>query len=51
MILQEPKVEFVALNLSESIVTSSGGGQRCVGTQPESKDCEDWDTSIPYSGS
>lgn len=62
MTLQEPKVEFVPIEANVFTQTASGkcatydvqdptgGGQRCVGTQPEAKDCADWDSAIPYSG-
>lgn len=48
MILQEPKVEFVALNMSESIATSTGGGQRCVASQVDAHYCDSWDDDIPW---
>ena len=60
MSLQEPKIEFVPIDGNAFVQTANscpeaaiqnvtGGGQRCIGTQPEAADCADWDTSIPYS--
>lgn len=59
MNLQEPKVEFVPIDqnvLTESASgcpdwvteTPTGGGQRCIGTQPDSKVCEDFDLQTPW---
>lgn len=50
MILREPKVEFVALNLSETIatLTSYGGGQRCFGSQPDANNCPGWVNQIEW---
>ncbi len=49
MIFKEPKVEFESINL-QSIATASdtGGGQRCIGTQPEATTCADFDTQTPW---
>lgn len=44
MILQQPKVEFIQLNVSEAIYTSygTGGGQYCKGSQPNAPYCAGW---------
>ena len=40
MTMQEPKVEVVEVDLKEATVTAStGGGQRCVGAQPDAEGC------------
>lgn len=54
MILQEPKVEFMAINFSDSIATTSsgtGGGQRCVASQEDSHECSNFEELIPWSQS
>ena len=60
MNLQEPKVEFVPIEQNvfteagSSMCTDwanedpTGGGQRCVGSQPEAKPCTDFQNSIPW---
>ena len=59
MMLQEPKVEFVPIDSNVftqsasgcpdwETQTPAGGGQRCVGTQPEAKPCANFDVSIPW---
>lgn len=61
MILQEPKVEFVAIDFKGAINTTvssgcdpwkgeSGGTQRCFASQEMAMDCPDWETLIPFSG-
>lgn len=61
MIFQEPKVEFVSIELSDNIATSticntgttSGGGQYCINSQMSAQSCPDnvqeavWDTTLP----
>jgi len=59
MTLQEPKVEFVPID--QNLVTSAstgcsdwesqipaGGGQRCIASQVDAHDCEDFDSDIPW---
>lgn len=59
MVLQEPRAEFVPIDLRMSVVTESacpswetqtpiGGGQRCIGTQIEATVCTDWSNEIPF---
>lgn len=60
MVMQEPKVEFVPIDLSQSIIRTSdicgdwatqdptGGGQRCVGSQRDAGNCPDWVDNIPW---
>ena len=59
MILQEPKVEYVPIDQNMFTQAASacpdyvtqipvGGTQRCYGSQPEAKECENFDTSIPW---
>lgn len=62
MILQEPKIEFVSLELSKistvgtnicNTGTTSGGGQYCYNSQTDAEECPDnvvttvWDTTLP----
>ena len=61
MVFQEPKAEFVPIDLKTVISTAdsfchdwasqdpTGGGQRCIGTQPDADNCLDWDEMIPWS--
>lgn len=59
MKLQEPNVEFVPID--QNVLTQAasgcpdyatqvpvGGGQRCIGTQPEADDCPDDDTDTVW---
>lgn len=59
MVFKEPKVEFVEIDLGTIATTGSicaplayinaiGGGQRCLGTQPEADPCDDWDYQFPW---
>ena len=60
MILDEPKIEFVPVNLNGVLTeagsgcpdwqsqTPAGGGQRCIASQEEAVECEDWDTQYPW---
>ena len=59
MIMQEPKAEFVPINLRMTAESGSfcsdwetedptGGGQRCIGSQPEAKTCPDFDSLTPW---
>lgn len=59
MTLQEPKVEFVPIEQSVFTQDASGcpdwvtqeptgGGQRCIGTQPEATTCSDFETQTPW---
>ena len=50
MFEQEPKVEFVQIDLKETITTSNGtgGGQRCVASMEQATGCEDWVGDVPW---
>ena len=50
MILKEPKVEFVALDLKLAVETSTGtgGGQRCTGSQEDAQQCENYTDNMPW---
>lgn len=61
MFLEEPKAEFVPINLRMTAQDASdvcpdwvtqtpvGGGQRCIGSQIDAKDCgDDWDIQDPW---
>lgn len=50
MILHEPEIEFIRIDFKDAIVTSpgTGGGQRCLASQEDAHDCENWDTEIPW---
>lgn len=61
MILQEPKVDFVAIELNNISTTSSicntgttsGGGQYCYNSQTDAESCSnsasvyEWNTELP----
>lgn len=49
MIFQEPKVEFVQINLNLATNYSTGGGQYCIASQPEAKYCPGWDNQVDWS--
>lgn len=51
MILQEPKVEFVSLRISEAIYTSdpAGGGQYCIASMEEAVYCPNWSGNVDWS--
>ena len=60
MVLQEPRVEFIAID--QNVFTQSaastcpdwrtqepvGGGQRCIASQIDAHDCDDWDSDVPW---
>ncbi len=49
MIFQEPKVEFVQIDLENSVIsTSTGGGQRCVASQEDSTECATFAEQTPW---
>ena len=59
MTLQEPKVEFVPIEQNVFTQAASscpdwesqtpvGGGQRCIASQVDAHDCEDYDSDIPW---
>jgi len=61
MLMQEPKVEFVPIDLSQTLITQSGcpdwltqtpvgGGQRCFASQEQAVECADWEEMIPDWG-
>ena len=39
MIFQEPKVEFVEIDLESVIVTSTASGENCIGDDAQSNNC------------
>ncbi len=59
MILQKPKVKFVPIDKNVFTQQASGcpdyetqipvgGGQRCIGSQIDAHDCENWDEEYPW---
>ena len=57
MYLQEPKIEFVSIDLrinAESLCPSgvvsstAGGGQRCIASQEDAQLCDDYETNMPW---
>lgn len=59
MILQEPKIEFVPVNISQSIMTAMstcpdgvveehGGGQYCIGSQEDAPYCPGWEGMVDW---
>ncbi len=60
MFMEEPRVEFVPIDISQTPITTScpdylsqtpvGGGQRCFASQEDAMECIDWDEMIPDWG-
>lgn len=49
MILEEPRVEFIQIVPSNSIATSTGGGQYCIGSQVDAAYCPGWVDEVDWS--
>ena len=55
MFLQEPKAEFVPIDFkvvtdqcASAAVQTIGGGQRCIASQEDATECEDFDSMVPW---
>ena len=50
MILEEPRVEFVSIDLKDAIVTSggAGGGQYCIASMEDAEYCPGWIDNVDW---
>lgn len=46
MIFQEPKVEFVEIDLESVIVTSTASGENCLGTDAPANNCSKYNMTM-----